>query len=532
MRQTLAKAFIGIVFLLVSFPMLNTMFLKKDIGPLSGVDDTYTQPAFSLSAFWDGTYQQQFETYCSYGFSGYRFAMRALNEFRFRLFDEADDIVVCKDGSVIFEHYLDEFLGLSGTHFCSPDYLDETAARLRRISALAESAGKELVVVITPNKADFIAEQIPDRFYQMDRAYGQEQRGRRQLTARLDQAGIAYVDSAELLQSHEYPFPVFPQTGIHWTREAAIQAVDALIDCLEDGGYTLKRIGVEGREEQACPRRGYMNSDDDIWQLMNIFSTKETTYSYPIETELIPESYDLPAVFVQGGSFTFTLLELLADHDIVRDLDFLFYDIALYDYDRNRSAISGLDDPSIRAKVQDSDVILLEVNEEKIYDMGSGFLPVLEEILAGPPAASPEQGGELQIAFRDMGPWESANGVSWRWAYGNDALLVCSNVGPDDGIAVSFWVPYSGYVAQDPSCGESVDIDVYVNGKPYTRYRCSQDSIFDVTVDSSWLVPGRDNTIEIRSPYTMRTGAQGVDPPGGVVQKEVSVQILSAGRVG
>ena len=65
MRQTLAKAFIGIVFLLVSFPMLNTMFLKKDIGPLSGVDDTYTQPAFSLSAFWDGTYQQQFETYCS-----------------------------------------------------------------------------------------------------------------------------------------------------------------------------------------------------------------------------------------------------------------------------------------------------------------------------------------------------------------------------------------------------------------------------------------------------------------------------------
>lgn len=275
-----------------------------------------------------------------------------------------------------------------------------------------------------------------------------------------------------------------------------------------------------------------MNSDDDIWQLMNIFSTKETTYSYPIETELIPESYDLPAVFVQGGSFTFTLLELLADHDIVRDLDFLFYDIALYDYDRNRSAISGLDDPSIWAKVQDSDVILLEVNEEAIYNMGSGFLPVLEEILAGPPAASPEQGGELQIAFRDMGPWESANGVSWRWAYGNDALLVCSNVGPDDGIAVSFWVPYSGYVAQDPSCGESVDIDVYVNGKPYTRYRCSQDNIFDVTVDSSWLVPGRDNTIEIRSPYTMRTGAQGVDPPGGVVQKEVSVQILSAGRVG
>lgn len=517
------KVFVGTVFILILLPMVNTLLIKKDVAPLYGVSSEYTRPEFSLSSFQDGSYQKQYEAFCSRGFRGYNFTMRALNEMRFRLFDEAGNIVVCKDGSVIFEQYIDEYLGLSGTHYCSPEYLDRLAEQLSRISTLAESTGKELVVVVTPSKADFISEQIPDKYYYMNSVYAQEQRGSRQLVERMEEAGITYIDSVALLQSRDGEFPVFTETGIHWTRDAALQVIAALADCLKDRGYSLKQIEVTGREVSAIPQRGSLNNDDDLWLLMNLFSRKETTYIYPIEEEQIPLHYDMPAVFLQGGSYTFTLLEILADHDVIRDLNFLFYDIALYDYNEDRKDIAGLTDAAIFEKVRDSDIILLEVNEECVYNMGSGFLPVLEGLLSAQQYEPDNAQREFQVGFKGFGPWESANDISWRWAYGNNALLTFSNVPLDAGIYATFWVPYSGYLTQNSSCGKSVDIDVFVNGEFYKQYTCSEDSIFDVQVDKSKLTATGENIIEIRSPYTMR-----IDTQSGA--KIVSVQVLAAGR--
>lgn len=403
MNTKVMKVFVGTVFILILLPMVNTLLIKKDALALYGVSGEYVRPEFSLSSFQDGSYQQQYEAYCARGFSGYNFAMRALNEMRFCLFDEAGNIVVCKDGSLIFEHYIDEYLGLSSTHYCSSEYLDELASQLERISRLAESIGKELVVVVTPNKADFISEQIPDKYYDMNSVYTQEQRGSRQLVERMENAGITYIDSAALLQARDWEFSVFTETGIHWTREAALQVVNALTNCLRDRGYSLKQIEVTGREAFAVPQRGSLNNDDDLWLLMNLFSEKDTTYSYPIEVEQIPPHYDMPAVFLQGGSYTFTLLEILADHDIIRDLNFLFYDIALYDYNEERKDLAGLTDATIIEKVHDSDIILLEVNQECVYNMSSGFLPVLEEILSAQQRESVDTQGEFLVGFKGFG---------------------------------------------------------------------------------------------------------------------------------
>lgn len=282
----------------------------------------------------------------------------------------------------------------------------------------------------------------------------------------------------------------------------------------------LKRVVENGRETQSTPRRGSKNNDDDVWLLMNIFSSKDTEYTYPIEEEVIPEGYGAPTIFIQGGSFSYTIGELLTDHDIGRDVNFLFYAQTLYNYEGDGMAVVDLWDATIQQKVRDSEIILLEVNEEAVYNMGSGFYPVLEELLAEP---IPETNGEFQVQFRGMGPWESANGVTWRWAYGNSAMLVFENVQPTDTLQVSFWVPFSAYTANDPSCESSVDIDVYLNGQLYQTMTCNEDWIFYTQINSGDLKPGQDNVVEIRSPHTFL---------GGTIYgtKALSVQILGAGR--
>lgn len=518
-KKRLICIFVVIAFLGISFPAINTAFIKKDAGPLVGVGNEYVMPEFTVASFLDGTYQSQFESAYSKGFSGYRAAMRALNELRFRLFGEVGNTVACKDGSVIFENYIEEYLGVSETHYCSEEYLDQLTAQLKRLSDLAEAQGKQLVVVVTPNKAGFVADQIPDRYYRMEQVYTQEERGAPQLVARMEEAGIDYVDGVTLLQSQEWPFDVFPETGIHWTREAAMQVLDALIDQWESDGTRLKRVESLGRTEQTEPRRGSKNNDDDVWLLMNIFSSKDTTYTYPIEETVIPETYSTPSVFVQGGSFSYTLNELLADHDIARDVNFLFYAQSLYDYQGDATPVTDLRAESIRQKVQDSEIILLEVNEEAVYSMGAGFYPVLEEILA---QSTPAEKA-FQVQYRGMGPWESANGVSWRWAYGNNAMLVYEGAQPTDTLMARFWVPYSQYKASGLLTGEEVTLEIYVNGSWYQTVSCTQDWVFDIQIDSSRLIAGQDNVVEIRSPYTFEANTY-------YGMKDLSVQILGAWR--
>lgn len=513
--------FVVLIFAFVLLPVLNSFLLKKDAAPLMGVDNEYTLPAFSARSFLSGDYQAQFEDSFSHGFSGYSLSMRTLNELRYQMFDQAGDKVVCKDGSVIFESYLQEYLGLSPVYNCSDEYLDNLAAQLTKINALAKANGKLLSVVVTPNKADFVTDQIPDRYLAMERLYEEQDRGIYRLLDRLADTDISVVNSADILRARDWPFDLFPQTGIHWTREAGLQAFDALLDTWEDAGdWNLKRIAVSDREYETTPRRTSLNNDDDLWLLMNVFSKLDTRYSYPVEEELIPEKYDLPAVFVQGGSYSYTLCELLADHDIAKDVNFLFYAQSLYDYEENMTPVQSFYDEAIAQKVRESDIILLEVNEQAVNNMGAGFYPVLQELLAQNPSAA--ENGDFQVQFRGFAPWETANDVSWRWAYGNNAMLVFENTQPDDALEVNFWVPYSYYTNDNGPLTEPITLEVYLNSSRIQELTCNGDEIFTVRIPAEKLIHGQDNIVEIRCPYTFKAMTSG--------EKEVSVQVLSAGR--
>lgn len=513
------RVLIAVFAICICFPAVNTLMIKKDSSPLVGVSDQSVFPEFTMGSFYNGSFQKQFEDSFSHGFSGYRTYMRIFNELRFQAFGEAGDTVEMKDGSVIFESYIDEYLGLSNEYACSDEYLEQLADQLKRISDLAQARGKELLVYVTPNKAEFFADQIPDKYWKMKRYYDEEERSVYKLIAGMEENGIAYVDGVALLKSQEYEFDLFPQTGIHWTQEAALQVFDEILNSLESKGFTLKHVTSDGREMQSTPRRNSKNNDDDVWQLMNIFTTMETTYSYPIEKELIPQKYDLPAVFAQGGSFSYNITEAFSNHDVARDVNFLFYNQSLYDYEGNMRPVNDLYDYTIQQKVLESDIILLEVNAQAVNGMGSGFFPILEQILT---LNAETASGEFQVEYRGIGPLESYDSVSWRWAYGNNALLVFENAW-DSAVEVSYWVPYSGYCGSNDAVPETIEIEVWLNGEYYCSDECSEDSIFTLRIPAEDLLVNRDNTIEIRTPYTM---------PGATAlgEKLFSCQILYAGR--
>lgn len=509
--------FIVLFFILITAPIVNSITLKFDAPDLVGVENNYVLPTFSSEAYISGEYQQQFETTLSKGFYGYNAVVRTLNELQFKIFKKAGGgIVVCKDDSLIFQQYIDEYLGLSESYHCQADYIEMLTDQLNSITELAEKKGKKVIVVITPTKAEFIEEQIPDKYKNMKSYYSEEERGVHLLTRSLEEKGIKFVDGGSILRSQELPLNIFPSTGIHWTREAADVVLNKVLNIISENGLPTRNIEIVSREIQFEPRTDSLNHDDDLWLLMNILSAPNAVYSYPVEKVVEQEKYQVPNMFIQGDSFIWTFFDILTQNNIVGDCNALFYNTSLYDRNLNATPISDLNDPAIKEKVDEANIIMLEVNESMINNMGSGFYPVLAEILGGEDILDQT----MKIEYESVGPTESQDGVTWRWGYSKRIAVKASGLNHEDDLEVSIWAPYSAYATHNSDIPSIIEIEVYLNGALYDKLPCSQDTIYNIQIPSDKLLSNKENIIEIVSPYSFVIDG-----------REYSVQILYAGRI-
>ncbi len=535
MNKKSVKGFIKWMLIVIFFagtmlPAVNTIFFKKDAADLAGVAADHAFPTLTKESYLSGEFQSQFDTSFSKGFSGYNAAVRLKNEIRYKCFGEASaDIVKCNDDSLIFKSYIDEYLGLgnnqyraeqkvdlvqSSSYYCSDEYIADVTSQLKTISELAEKNGKQFLVLITPTKAEFIEDSIPQKFKRQTRAYSQEERGVNKLINALQSNDITYVDGGKILRSSEYHFELFPKTGIHWTKEAAYTVLNSALDVLNEKGANLKKLNITGRVTEQAPRTDSMNSDVDLYSLLNIISPYDTEFSYPVVTTDENGQYQTPSVFIQGGSFTFPVSEALSGYNIASDVNFLFYNMSFYDKHNNYTPINSFTDPIISDSVINSDLIIIEVNEQNVFNMGSGFYPELIKILS-------EQNADVRVKYENVGPVEEYNGVRWRWAYAEPKINI-SRLSDDLPVELSIWVPYSGYAAQYENIPSEVNVEIYLNGKLYITQSASEDEIFDIQIPADNLLPGQDNVIEISSPYLL-------NPENG--DKAYSVQILYAGGI-
>lgn len=535
MNQKSVKGFIKWLLIVIFFagitlPVVNTIFFKKDAADLAGVAADHSFPTFTKESYLSGEFQSQFDTAFSKGFSGYNAAVRLKNEIRYKFFGEASaDIVKCNDGSLIFKSYIDEYLGIGNnqyraeqkvdlvqsSYYCSDEYIADVTAQLKTISELAEKSGKQFLVLITPTKAEFIEDSIPQKFKRQTRAYSQEERGVNKLITALKSNGITYVDSGKILRSSDYPFEIFPKTGIHWTKEAAYTVLNSALDVLNEKGANLKKLNITGRVTEQVPRTDSMNSDVDLYSLLNIISPYDTEFSYPVVATDENGQYQTPSVFIQGGSFTFPVSEALSGYNIASDVNFLFYNMSFYDKHNNYTPINSFTDPIISDSVINSDLIIIEVNEQNVYNMGSGFYPELISILL-------EQDEDVRVKYENVGPEEEYNGVKWRWAYAPLSKIKITRSSNDIPAEMSIWVPYSGYAAQNENIQPVINVDIYLNGELYLSQPVSEDAIFDIQFPAEKLIPDQENVIEIITPFSFTDGSS---------DKVYSLQILYAGGI-
>lgn len=394
------KILCALAALLISLPLAGTLAgLDIPAKALEGVG-SQQPPAVSARALWDGSFQKQFDTWYAAEFAGHDFLVRLYNQLRLAVFGQSGESVQVGRGGQLYETpYLDEAMGTTLEWQMTDEEVAALAGGLARLAQLCEEKGKAFAVVLSPSKVSFTKEDVPWAWQHGPHYYAEEQRAYYRVRAALAQAGVPYVDGRALLEGGR-DYPVFPETGVHWTHAAAVEVVQNLCAVLREQGVVLP---VPRAENITLSDEIFRLEDEDLSRLQNDLqpSARGTYVHYTLAVDE-PAGCVRPAILLQGDSFTNTLYDILSEAAMGQTVTQLFYQDRIWDA-AGRNEVISMADEGTRAEVESliaaSDVIVLQSNELLLKVMGldgsyggEPFYEICAGVLEGLPAAG-EGGG-------------------------------------------------------------------------------------------------------------------------------------------
>lgn len=280
-----------------------------------------------------------------------------------------NSVVLGKDNYLYEETYILKELQIIPP--VSDGQIDDLIGKLSLLQNLLSSRGKKLFVFITPSKAHVYPEYIPDSY----KSLAPQSPGTssyEKLLAQLPESGIPYYDSVPyvLATRNLTEYPAYTATGIHWTHVKGFDVAQQLSDAIEEQlELNLPEFEISWRVNPAA-----IGADRDVEELMNIFSRQGCTYYAPSIT-IADSERDSADLLVRGGSFLgMTVYNLM---------DFHFFDSTYYMENTQLidcgeiSYFTSYEELDLERQLELADIVLLEVNQEKIDDMCFGFIEYL-----------------------------------------------------------------------------------------------------------------------------------------------------------
>lgn len=367
--------FVLILFILV-YPLIGGKIDTK--VKLNGTVNQVESPKLSVRTILDGSYQATMESYVKENLPGRNLLIKMNNQLKYSLFNESSNsnVVIGKDKQLYEPEYIDYSLNRWGGF--SDDDVQQLIGKLDDLDSLLQSHGKQLYIFITPSKVRYYKNDIPwayklclDSSNDDELAYDKfvEKAGGSSLNI-FD--SIAYIDSNR--QSIDYP--LWYSTGIHWSRALGANVAEEFNKFLKNrSGYDLGQIQVSIKKTDK-----YIAPDTDLYDILNLIKRPQLDYYTPKVTYI--EGTDKPNIFLRGGSFMGQSLSLLISAgEFNKDIHFEnnYYFVDGYSSQTTLSAFDAYGEIDVLTYLEQSDILVLEVNESKINNMSWGFIDYVLE---------------------------------------------------------------------------------------------------------------------------------------------------------
>ncbi len=370
-----AALFILFFFLLTAGCLPIGAFLDERFT-LSGVTEDHPLPQINRETLWDGSFQEQFNSWFETHFPGRNLLIRIRGQLMYSLFRESpnENAAIGKDDYIFGTEYLNEYLPLLEPG--DDAYFTDLKTKLEQLQTILGEYDKELYIFITPSKAHLMADYIPWRYKVLKK---DTKTNYQRLKDMLEGSDLHYFDCCAFIEQSEKDIqaPLFYTTGVHWSRPWGMKCAAAFSEYLSQ---TSSRWDLGTLSLSETPLDAPEWPDADIYSSLNLLRAPHDQYFTSSLT--ITEQKDTPTVFLRGGSFMGASLAALISAGVFgQEVHFEnnFYYTDKYSHQVMLSSFTSYDEVDLDPLLGRSDILILEVNEAAAGRMSFGFIDYLME---------------------------------------------------------------------------------------------------------------------------------------------------------
>ena len=359
--------------LLLASPIQQATCLVK-FKKLYGVMEEKPKPQLTLRNWTEHRFQDDAEAYLQQHYGLREPLTRLYNQYIWDFYGqtfakERSWVFVSDDNWYYEAGYVQEFYEGSSWKYAKDSLemattLGREALMLSQIQQILEGFNIPLFVLLEPGKEQIYPEHVPENtHYNREKVFSAHEF----LHRRFEELGVNFIDAGEwfLQMKDTADFPLFPQTGTHWSNLAAMYVADSLIRYMEDLGdvnmtdFSIGKKYVKTKEP-----------DDDLERLLNLMRPLKKAPNYYAKTKLIEDPTAVkPRLITIGDSFYWNILNHTPFKRIFDGVTYWYYFSSTY-FDGPDGHVSDID---LLEKVMAADFVMLAYSTPQQYELGNGF---------------------------------------------------------------------------------------------------------------------------------------------------------------
>ncbi|RFC54770.1 hypothetical protein DXU93_07230 [Brumimicrobium aurantiacum] len=364
--------FIGILGILV-FPLFLEFTEMIQLKPLKGSYEIPENPEFTLAQWFTGEYQDEKENFIKKSLYVRPVFVRFYNQYHYSFFNipKANSIIIGKSSYLFGDNYIKEYFG---TNFIGHQKIEEKVNKIQRVADTLKAKGIDLIVVLAPGKASFYPEYLPESYDSMSVGTTNYEVYNQQFLS----SNIHYLDFKkwylDIKETSKYP--LFPKTGIHWSKYGELIAADSIIHYINSISPTKKAPELLlGKTKVTSDMWG---TDDDIEQGMNLmFDIPDLEMAYPHYEYDTLNKQEQPKVLTVADSYYWGMFNFSLSKKAFDNGEFWFYNIDIFPSEEGKpSFVSEID---IVESVEQNDIVMLVSTDANLFKFPFGFIDRLYE---------------------------------------------------------------------------------------------------------------------------------------------------------
>ncbi len=320
------------------------------------------RPKLNPKAWFDGSFQDRYDTYIRDNIGFNAFFIRVFNQVNFSLYKTTNtkDVAIGKNKYLYSINNYEQYFGIDTLR---SDLLEWRAIQLERIAKRLKQEDIDLILVLAPSKAGFLPDYFPDDFTTKNK----DKSSYKTFVNRLKDRDVNCLDlSGWFIENREdFKYNIFSNTGVHWSQYGIYLVADSLLRYSEEVlDYNVAKIHLDSVVVSTKLR----GQDDDIERSMNlIFDIKDIEMPYPILSFETSSDGQEPEFLIIGDSYYWDFYTLDIPEKSFNNAEFWYYFNEVHEEGYGLNKIKDVDKEAFTQEFSKKDIIVILSNDANFY---------------------------------------------------------------------------------------------------------------------------------------------------------------------